>query len=81
MSNLCAKKLCCSKGNKRMYLVNGVESCGRTAWYYVELDGLKEAIFTKKCTTDKNLNINEYGKIVASGWGDTPPDDVRKKFE
>ncbi len=78
MSGFCAKKI---SSNKKLYLVNGIEDDGRTAWYYLEVDALKEAIFKRKCTIDSSFDIRDFGTVVASGWGSSPPDDIRQKME
>ena len=67
---------------RRIYLVNGLEKDNEPAWYYLEVTPVKEPIFNKK-RQDKMafLNLREYGKILDLGWGDNPPEDIRKKYE
>ncbi len=78
MSQSCASKI---HSNKRLYLVNGIEENGGKAWYYIEVDAIKEAIFKRRCTLGSSFDMHYFGNIVASGWGDSPPNDVRKEFE
>jgi len=79
MSRLHCKKI--SKNNDRIYFATGVETSGLTAWYYIKVDTLKESIFKYKCSANSSFNLNDFGEIVASGWGDTPPEEIKNKIE
>jgi hypothetical protein len=53
---------------------------GLWAWYYVRIEKLKHELF-KHESKQGGFNINDYGIILASGYGDSPPGDIREKFE
>lgn len=66
-----------SRAGDLCYKVFGTDSTGRQAWYIVMLDPLKKDAFLKHKDGDK-YDLLDYGKIVASAYGDTIPDDVKK---
>ena len=59
-----------------IYLVRGTDR-GRPAWYYVLLDEGKENAFNEQMSADK-INLCAFGKVLKSGFGKDPPDDVSK---
>ena len=73
-----ADKFSKSKG-EFVYLVRGKDK-GRPAWHYVLVEKLKLPIFLKK-TNGGTVDVSEYGKILYSGWGENPPEDIVKKIE
>lgn len=63
---------------QNIFLVTGGnDSSGRAAWYYVEVDAAQKARFQRSVKSGA-LNLSEYGTIVRSGYGATPPDTVRQ---
>lgn len=68
-----------SKGGARVFLVHGEED-GRAAWYFVHVDKVKVAIF-EAMMKDGDYSLGKVGKILHSGWGDSPPDDIRVKIQ
>lgn len=63
-----------------VYLVRGRDN-DRPAWYYVLLDRRKVALFLGRLKSkDGSVQLLDYGKILASGWGENPPDDVKKRI-
>ncbi len=61
-----------------VYLVRGTDN-GRKAWHYVLVDKLKLPIFLKKIETG-SLDLADYGAVLASGWGEDPPESVKKSI-
>jgi len=76
MTNL--QKTSSSKGDL-LYLIRGKDK-ERDAWHYVLIDRLKLPIF-KKDTEKGDIDILRYGKIIRSGWGKNPPDDVMSEIK
>lgn len=71
----------CLKSNKHLYLVKGIEEA-RQAWYYIEVDALKEPLFKRQCIAENNVfDLKGYGKVLECGWGENPPADVAKRIE
>jgi hypothetical protein len=50
------------------------------AWYYVLLEKSKKHVFSR-ILGNKPLQLADYGKILYSGWGQTPPDEIRMAVE
>lgn len=63
-----------------IFLVKGKDTTNRQAWYYVLVDKSKKSMFESIQGT-QSLNLNDYGKIIFSGYGDEPPEDMKKKME
>ena len=63
---------------ERLRLVRG-EDNGRPAWHYVLLVDDDEIIemFQKEEKTG-TINLADFGKVIKSGWGQDPPDDVKE---
>ncbi len=63
-----------------IYLIRGGDSTGRAAWYYVEVDREKKAQFEHDAKQGQ-IQLTEYGKIIISGYGEEPPQSVRKRMK
>jgi hypothetical protein len=66
------------RGNN-VFLVRGNDSNGRAAWYFVLVDPAKRAAFRKALAGQ--LQLNAFGRIVASGFGADPPADVCERMK
>ena len=62
-----------------VFLVRGNDSTGRPAWYFVLVDPAKKAAFRKAFSGQ--VELNAYGRIIASGYGTDPPADVRERMK
>lgn len=62
-----------------VYLVRGKDA-GRAAWHYVLIDRVKLPLFKQKLKTG-TLDVSEYGKILYSGWGEDPPQEIVDKIK
>jgi hypothetical protein len=62
------------KGNSQLlYVVRGFDE-GEAAWHLVLLDNKqKEARFLRDINSC-SVNVEAYGKVLASGWGNDPPE-------
>ena len=56
-----------------------VDSTGRAAWYFLLVDPAKKNAFRKAATGE--LELNAYGRVLASGYGTDPPADVRERMK
>lgn len=63
-----------------IYLVHGTDR-GRPAWYYILLDEGIENAFTETLSSSTIINLTVYGKVLKSGFGEDPPDDVKKAID
>ena len=63
-----------------LYLVRGSDE-GEPAWHFLMLENrAKKALFLHDLNS-KSINIKNYGKILASGWGESPPDNVTEEMK
>ena len=68
-----------SSSQQLIYLVRG-KNQGHDAWHYISIHNrLMLPIFLEN-TKYNNLDISKYGKILYSGWGKNPPDDIIKQI-
>jgi len=74
-----ALKVVTSRSNL-IYLVQAEEKyCKLPAWYYVQVEKLKLPILKEAAKLGANL-LN-FGKILYSGWGENPPEDIKQKIQ
>lgn len=62
-----------------VYLVRGKDG-GKPAWHYVLIDRVKLPLFKQQLKTG-SLDVSEYGKILYSGWGQDPPEEIVNKIK
>jgi len=62
-----------------LYLVRG-NSGGQPAWYYVQVHPLKKPIFDRQLKSG-SIDLAVIGRVLVSGWGKDPPDDVKKRMK
>lgn len=62
------------------YQVMGKDTTGRTAWYFVLVDKEKKDQFLGHKPGD-SYDLADYGKIIASGYGEEVPDDVKEMLK
>jgi hypothetical protein len=63
----------------KVFLVRGKDN-GRPAWHYVLVSKESEAEL-KKQKAGTNIDVADYGKIIKSGWGEEPSDEVKREIE
>ena len=65
---------------KNLHYVVNVKDKGKPVWHLIEVKRklLKKFIENVNC---ENLNVAKYGKIITSGWGQSPNDQAQKKVE
>ena len=68
-----------SERGEQVYLVRGKDD-GRQAWYYVFVEKLKLSHFLKMIEAG-SLNLDDYGKVLYSGWGQDPPDEIAEQIK
>ena len=65
----------------QLFRVQGKDR-GRQAWHYVLVDEDKlddyNALFRDGARP--RVDVSKYGKVLQSGWGETPPESVKGKF-
>ena len=64
-----------------LFLVNSQEE-GMDCWHYIIADKKKIPILKEKIKRGPEIiDLNNYGKIVRSGWGKQPSPEVKKQVE
>ena len=58
-----------------IFLVRGMDTTGKQAWYYVLVDKSKRDIF-KSRNGVPHLKLTDYGQILYSGYGNSPPEST-----
>ncbi len=55
---------------------------GQPAWYYVLLEDDEDNIQTFLTKVNKgSIDVADYGQVLKSGWGEDPPEDIKKWIE
>lgn len=70
-----ADKVLSSQG-EYFYKVKATDSTGRRAYYYILVDKLKLPQFLN-LNAEGRYDLADYGKIIASGYGEEPTEDVK----
>ncbi len=68
-------KIISGKGHL-VHKIRAKDKTGKKAYYFVLVEPTKEAGFMRAIAS-KNLNLEEYGKIIASCYGNSPSQDVK----
>ncbi|HEU5047721.1 MAG TPA: hypothetical protein VFT64_07750 [Rickettsiales bacterium] len=64
---------------EQVYLVTGNDA-GRDLWHYVLVDKAKLPLF-KRMVNSPTIDVAEYGKVLYSGWGKEPPQEITEKIK
>ena len=62
-----------------IYRIRGTDR-GRAAWYYVLVDENKIVDFKSALKSD-TINLENYGTILESGYGEHPPERIEQKIK
>ena len=62
-----------------IYLIKGSFG-GRQAWHYLRVHQHKHALFLAHPKTGIT-ELTDYGQVLHSGWGDTPPEAITRKMQ
>ena len=54
------------------------DTTGRWAYYFVLVEAPRETAFLKAIEGDGTIDLEDYGKVIASCYGETPTDEVKK---
>ena len=64
--------------SERIYLVRGKDR-GKQAWHYVLVKKALLPLFLRR-TKGGSLDVADFGRVLKSGWGKDPPEDIRKSI-
>ncbi len=63
----------------KVFLIRGKDN-GKPAWHYV-LVSPEKIQQLKKQKSGTNIDVTDFGKIIKSGWGEDPSDEIVKEIE
>ena len=66
----------------QLFLTRGKDR-GRPVWHYILVDEDKFEVYAamfRNGATVPHINLVEYGKVLESGWGENPPEDIKEKI-
>ena len=66
-----------AKKGHLIHKLKAKDSTGRWAYYFVLVEAPREAQFLKAIKGDGMIDLEEFGKIIASCYGEEPSEDVR----
>ena len=64
--------------SERIYLVRGNDT-GKPAWHYVLVKKALLPLFLRRAKGG-NVDVADFGRVLKSGWGKDPPEDIRKSI-
>ena len=64
--------------SERIYLVRGKDR-GKQAWLYVLVKKALLPLFSR-WTRGGSVDVADFGRVLKSGWGKDPPEDIRKSI-
>ena len=64
----------------RIFLIRG-KNDGRLVWHYVLVESRQKHKELKNQRVHSNIVVSNYGKIVKSGWGVDPSQEIKDEIE
>ena len=64
--------------SERIYLVRGKDR-GKLAWHYVQVEKALLPLFLRRINGG-SLDVADFGRVLKSGWGKDPPENVQKNI-
>lgn len=69
-------KIIAKKGHL-VHKLKAKDSTGRWAYYFVLVEPARESAFMKAIEGDGMIDLEDYGKVIASCYGEEPNDEVK----
>jgi hypothetical protein len=73
-------KIIAKKGHL-IHKLKAKDSTGRWAYYFVLVEPAKEQAFMNALEANESIDLEEFGKVVASNYGEEPSEEVRKMLK
>lgn len=73
-------KLIAKKGHL-IHKLKAKDSTGRWAYYFVLVEPPKEQSFLDALDSNASIDLEDYGKVIASNYGEEPTDDVKRMLK
>ncbi|TAE82146.1 MAG: hypothetical protein EAZ74_04260 [Alphaproteobacteria bacterium] len=69
-------KIIAKKGHL-IHKLKAKDSTGRWAYYFVLVEQTREQAFLAALESNQSIDLLDYGKVVASNYGEEPSDEVK----
>ncbi len=66
-----------AKKGHLIHKLKAKDSTGRWAYYFVLVEPPKEQSFLDALKSEETIDLEDFGKVVASNYGEEPNDDVK----
>ncbi len=66
-----------AKKGHLIHKLKAKDTTGRWAYYFVLVEPARESAFLKSIDGDGTLDLEDFGKVVASCYGETPSDEIK----
>ena len=73
-------KIIAKKGHL-IHKLKAKDSTGRWAYYFVLVEPPREQAFLAALESNESIDLEDYGKVVASNYGEEPSEDVKKMLK
>ena len=73
-------KIIAKKGHL-VHKLKAKDSTGRWAYYFVLVEPTKEQAFLDSLKSEETIDLEDYGKVIASNYGEEPSEDIRKMLK
>jgi hypothetical protein len=73
-------KIIAKKGHL-IHKLKAKDSTGRWAYYFVLVEQPKEQSFLAALESNQSIDLEDYGKVIASNYGEEPSEDVKKMLK
>jgi len=72
----------CNASRSELIRLVRAKDRGMDAWFYVRVEKSKFQLFLARFKKPFGpLNLEEYGTVLYSGWGKTPPQEIVDKVQ
>lgn len=69
------------RNHNAIVLCNGRNKDGTDFWIYLEVDKEAAEQMHKDYESQVTVNFTDYGKVIKSGMGKEPPEEIRKQID
>lgn len=73
-------KLIAKKGHL-IHKLKAKDSTGRWAYYFVLVEPPREQAFLDSLESNESIDLEDFGKVIASNYGEEPNEDVKKMLK
>ena len=73
-------KIIAKKGHL-IHKLKAKDSTGRWAYYFVLVEPMHEKAFLAALESNQSIDLEEFGKVVASNYGEEPSEEIRKMLK